>query len=148
MTHEQDSNDSEDIERLLLDELSTQEQLSSMKVTLDKLTSVVSALAQQTATQVPQPEMIEGSTQKPAVQQLNAEEFDNVEYHATFDPIAAAQAKRDELTEAEPARSELAEPICRHKCSQQSRSRISRKTSKRCIKMVQGFCPTAIFKQL
>lgn len=46
MTHEQDSNDSEDIERLLLDELSTQEQLSSMKVTLDKLTSVVSALAQ------------------------------------------------------------------------------------------------------
>lgn len=57
--------------------------------------------------------MIEGSTQKPAVQQLNAEEFENVEYHATFDPIAAAQAKRDELTEAEPARSELAEPICR-----------------------------------
>ncbi|KAK6024927.1 hypothetical protein OSTOST_09187 [Ostertagia ostertagi] len=34
-------------------------------------------------------------------EQLNVSEFDNVEYHLNFDPIAAAQARKDDRLEAE-----------------------------------------------
>ncbi|KAK6056082.1 hypothetical protein COOONC_06411 [Cooperia oncophora] len=36
-----------------------------------------------------------------AIEQLNRFEFEPVDYHATFDPIAAAQARKDEQAAAE-----------------------------------------------
>ncbi|VDO56788.1 unnamed protein product [Heligmosomoides polygyrus] len=40
-------------------------------------------------------------TENSLIEQLNADEFEDMAYHATFDPVAAAQASKEERAAAE-----------------------------------------------
>uniref|UniRef100_A0A7I4YWN9 Uncharacterized protein n=1 Tax=Haemonchus contortus TaxID=6289 RepID=A0A7I4YWN9_HAECO len=91
----------EELEKLLLDENTTAEQLASIKATLERLSRKVDNLAASEAQQQNRQGSEEGPSRKVVYEQLNAGDFDNVEYHVNFDPVAAAQARRDDRLEAE-----------------------------------------------
>ncbi|VDP19042.1 unnamed protein product [Heligmosomoides polygyrus] len=93
MASEQIENTSPELERLLLDEPTTEEQLSAMRATLAEMANAVKALAQQNASLVTPCADLANATKTGDIQQMNADVFDNVEYHASFDPIAAAQGE-------------------------------------------------------
>ncbi|KAK6059233.1 hypothetical protein COOONC_03138 [Cooperia oncophora] len=92
-----------DIERLLLEEPTRSDQIASMKASLDTLVGTVKDLACKNALQVPQQSTASSSaaSNPAATEQLNRFEFENVDCHATFDPIAAAQARKDEQAAAD-----------------------------------------------
>ncbi|KAK6059773.1 hypothetical protein COOONC_02577 [Cooperia oncophora] len=92
-----------DIERLLLEEFAPSDQIASMKASIDTLVGTVKDLACKNALQVPQQSAVSSSAvpNPAAIEQLNRFEFEPVDYHATFDPIAAAQARKDEQAAAE-----------------------------------------------
>ncbi|VDO78146.1 unnamed protein product [Heligmosomoides polygyrus] len=92
MANDQMEITSPELERLLLDEPTAEEQLSSMRATLAEIANAVKTLAQQNVSQVtPGVDLAHVVTKQVDIQQMNAHEFANVEYHASFDPIAAAQ---------------------------------------------------------
>nr|CDJ93235.1 unnamed protein product [Haemonchus contortus] len=81
----------EELEKLLLDENTTAEQLASIKATLERLSKKVDNLAASEAQQQNRQGSEEGPSRSVVYEQLNAGDFDNVEYHVDFDPVAAAQ---------------------------------------------------------
>lgn len=88
-----------ELEQLLLEEPVASEQIASMKASIDRLVGTVQEMAQKTALQE-RASSARAATEV-VIEQLNRQEFENVEYHATFDPIAAAQATKDERAAAE-----------------------------------------------
>ncbi|KAK6050755.1 zinc knuckle [Cooperia oncophora] len=65
--------------------------------------NAVTPLVLDSSVQVPQQSAVSSSAvpNPAAIEQLNRFEFEPVDYHATFDPIAAAQARKDEQAAAE-----------------------------------------------
>ncbi|XGW34307.1 hypothetical protein V3C99_018281 [Haemonchus contortus] len=90
-------------ERLLLDDVVAPDPIASMKAST--LVGTVKEIAHKSAPQAPQPgaPSTSAASNPATIEQLNRADFDNTEYHATFDLIAAAQARKEEraLDEAE-----------------------------------------------
>nr|CDJ94320.1 Zinc finger domain containing protein [Haemonchus contortus] len=90
---------------LLLDDVVAPDPIASMKAFMDTLVGTVKEIAHKSALQAPQPgaPSTSAASNPATIEQLNRADFDNTEYHTTFDPIAAAQARKEEraLAEAE-----------------------------------------------
>uniref|UniRef100_A0A7I5ECR6 Integrase core domain containing protein n=1 Tax=Haemonchus contortus TaxID=6289 RepID=A0A7I5ECR6_HAECO len=86
----------DEIERLLLDDVVVPDPIASMKASIDTLVGTVKEIAHKSALQAPQPgaPSTSAASNPATIEQLNRADFDNTEYHATFDPIAAAQGEQ------------------------------------------------------